>query len=441
MKKINCFLFQRTLTNMVTLLFVLGCLTTLQSFASIQKQTQQSKIEYAEYSGVVVDSQSGNPLVFASLTVDNTNISTITNAEGEFLLKVPETIKDATITVSFLGYHRKTIALSELKESNNRIALDATVTKLSEIHINLPKDAKTLVLKALSKKSENNLNEHVLMTAFYRETIKKRRKNVSLAEAIVNVYKQPYSSLKRDYIKLYKARKSTDYSKLDTVALKLQGGPFNTLYVDMMKYPEYMFTPENINQYAFSFAPSTTIGERPVYVIAFKQRDDIIEPLYYGKLFIDYKTLALTSAVYNLNVKNKELSEKLFVKRKPKDVKVYPTKASYRVDYREKGGKWYYGYSNVQLTFKVNRKGKLFNSVYSLTSEMAITDWEIDTLNEKVKHKDRLRPSIIISDEASGFSDPEFWGAYNVIEPEKSIESAIDKIRKKLDKISRKGNT
>jgi hypothetical protein len=272
------------------------------------------------------------------------------------------------------------------------------------------------------------------MTAFYRETIKKRRKNVSLAEAIVNVYKQPYTSARKDYIKLYKARKSTDYTKLDTVALKLQGGPFNALYIDLMKYPEYIFTEDVIDLYKFSFASSTTINERPVYVVTFKQRNDIQEPLYYGKLYIDSETLALTSAVYNLNVENKELTSKLFVRKKPRNIKVYPTEAAYRVDYREKNGKWYYGYSNAQLTFKINRKGKLFNSIYSLSSEMAITDWELNTTNESLKFKERLKPSVVISDEASGFSDPEFWGAFNVIEPEKSIESAINKIKKQLKK-------
>ena len=41
---------------------------------------------------------------------------------------------------------------------------------------------------------------------------------------------------------------------------------------------------------------------------------------------------------------------------------------------------------------------------------------------------------MIISDEISGFSDPDFWGTYNLIEPDKSIESAIEKIRRKLER-------
>ncbi|MCB0472005.1 MAG: carboxypeptidase-like regulatory domain-containing protein, partial [Flavobacteriaceae bacterium] len=279
---------------------------------------------------------------------------------------------------------------------------------------------------------ENYLNQDAIMTAFYRETIKKRNKNVSLAEAIVNIYKEPYTSGKKDNIELYKSRKNTDYSKLDTVALKLQGGPFNPLYVDLIKYPEYVFADDEINQYIFSFSPSTTINGRPVFVVNFKQSPNIEQPLYYGKLFIDSQTWALVSAIYNLNVENKTLAANLFVKKKPKDVFVYPTNAAYRIDYREKNGKWYYGYSNVQLTFKINRKKKWFNSVYSLSSEMAITDWRFNTQGEVLKGKNRLRPSIIISDEISGFSDPEFWGPYNVIEPEKSIESAINKIKRQL---------
>ena len=393
-----------------------------------------SSAQYSEYSGIIVDGKSGEPLVFASLTISETNISTITNTDGEFLLKVPENSLNANISISFLGYLQKTIAIAELKNKKNRIELMPTVTQLSEINVKLPANAKELVKSTLRKKSENNLDESTLMTAFYRETIKKRRKNVSLAEAIVNVYKQPYTSTRKDYIKLYKARKSTDYTKLDTVALKLQGGPFNALYIDLMKYPEYIFTEDVIDLYKFSFGPSTTINERPVYVVMFKQRKDIQEPLYYGKLYIDSETLALTSAVYNLNVENRELTSRLFVRKKPRNIKVYPTEAAYRVDYREKNGKWYYGYSNAQLTFKINRKGKLFNSIYSLSSEMAITDWELNTTDQSLKFKERLKPSVVISDEASGFSDPEFWGAFNVIEPEKSIESAINKIKKQLKK-------
>jgi len=162
---------------------------------------------------------------------------------------------------------------------------------------------------------------------------------------------------------------------------------------------------------------------------------------YKGKLFIDVQSLALVSANYFLDVSNMNKTKNLLVKRKPSDVEVYPLKAIYKVDYKEKGGKWYYSYSNLSLTFKVNKKRQLFNKVYTLSSEMAVTDWEMNTADKKIKNKDKLRPSVIITDAISGFSDPNFWGKYNLIEPDKSIESAINKIKKNIEKQKDKANT
>ena len=65
---------------------------------------------------------------------------------------------------------------------------------------------------------------------------------------------------------------------------------------------------------------------------------------------------------------------------------------------------------------------------------MAVTDWGENAEKKSIAFKDRIKPTVIISDEASGFSDLQFWGEFNVIEPEKSIETAIKKIQKQLEK-------
>lgn len=403
--------------------------------AFFQEASGQEQISFNQFRGEVVDSQSRNPLVFASLLLEGTNISTVTNTEGAFLLKVPKDIEEGNVIVSFLGYRNKTIPLTQLKEDKNRIELDISVTALTEVNISVPRDAMTLVKETLRKRGENYYDDPALMTAFYRETIKKRRRNVSLSEAVVNIYKSPYTSNRQDAVQLYKARKSTDYSKLDTLALKLQGGPFNALFVDIMKYPDFIFTPEIIDDYKFSFDRSTTINDQLIYVIDFKQRENIYEPMYQGKLYIDANKKVLTSAIYSLNITNREMASRMFVRKKPRNARVYPTQVAYRVDYREKDGRWYYGYSNAILEFKINWDKKLFNSVYSMTCEMAVTDWEENTSGDIPRIKDRLRTSMILADEAIGFSDPDFWGEYNIIEPEKSIESAIRKIQRQLRRV------
>ncbi len=386
---------------------------------------------YTEYKGSVIDISTKKSIVFADLNIKETNISTITNSEGEFLLKVPTNIENKVIIVSHLGYEKLEILLSSFKDYKMKIALEPSVTELKPVEVKAPKNAKALVQTALKSKGDNYYDKQALMTVFYRETIKKRRKNASLSEAVLEVYKQPYSSSKKDAIKLIKSRKNTNYSRLDTIALKLQGGPFSTLYTDIVKHPRYVFLSNDLSNYDFSFDNFTQINNRRVFVVNFKQRPDVELPLYYGKLFIDAETYALVSAIYNLNVSNKKEASALFIRKKPRKVDVYPLKAAYRVNYRVKNGKWFYGYSNISLTFKVNWKGKLFNSVYTLQSEMAVTDWEENTTGIS-KPKDHLKPNIIFADEASGFSDPEFWGEFNIIEPEKSIESAIKKIKKQV---------
>jgi hypothetical protein len=414
------------------LLLGLGWLSTNQLHA--QENSSESKTQFTEFKGTVLDAQTKKPLVFATISLEGTNASTISNSQGDYLLKVPNTLLNKAVVVSFLGYESIRVLLDPDKAGDFDLALQETAIALNEVDVVVPKDAKTLVQETLAKKGENYFDSPTKMTAFYRETIKKRRKNASLSEAVVNVYKSAYNSEKEDDISLYKARKSTDYSKLDTLALKLQGGPFNTLYVDVMKYPEYLFSEDYIDSYRFSYGSSTRIDDQLVYLVNFEPLNSSSETLFKGTLYIDITHKILTSALFSMDLKDPKAAARLFVKRKPKNANVWPTEVSYRVDYREKEGKWYYGYSNLLLSFKIDWDDKLFNSVYSLQCEMAITDWKNSQRSELPKRKDLIKKSIILTDEAIGFSDPDFWGDYNIIEPEKSIENAIRKIRRQLSK-------
>ncbi len=429
---------------MLSLILVSGTQSAFAFFQDIQQERQDQN--FKQYKGEVIGSDSNKSLVFATIAIEGTNVSTITNADGEFSLKVPNDIVndaiDANVLVSFLGYRTKAIPLVQFDENaNNKIELSVSVTELPEVNVEVPKDAEVLVRETLKRKGENYFDDPTLMTAFYRETIKKRRRNVSLSEAVVNIYKTPYNSQKKDGVKLYKARKSTDYSKLDTVALKLQGGPFNALFVDVMKYPEYIFTDETLKNYNFSFDRSTRVSDRLIYVVDFKQMESVRDPLYQGKLYIDAENKILTSAIFSLNITDRDLASRMFVRKKPANARVWPTEVAYRVDYREKDGKWYYGYSNVLMEFKINWDKRLFNSVYSMTCEMAVTDWEKNMAADFPRSRDRIKTSIILADEAVGFADPDFWGEYNIIEPDKSIESAIEKIQRQLRKTRDNGGT
>mgnify|MGYP000335770902 FL=1 len=93
-------------------------------------------------------------------------------------------------------------------------------------------------------------------------------------------------------------------------------------------------------------------------------------------MFIDAKSLAIISASFSLNVEDKNKAGRLFTRKKPAGVDVYPTEVRYQINYREQDGKWIFAYSRADLNFKLNWAKKIFNTVYSTTVEMAITDWK-----------------------------------------------------------------
>ena len=387
---------------------------------------------YVEIKGQVIDKKSGEPLAFASLSVAGTNISVVSNSEGLFVLKLPHDNSSSQVTVSYIGYKQKLLPVSDLKPDKNKILMEPSSVQLPELHV-VSKDASEMVKMMLANKTKNLQVDPGLMTAFYRETIKKNRSYASLSEAVVEIAKKAYNDNRPDVVALYKSRKKADYARLDTLSFKLMGGPFNTLYLDVMKYPEVLFTEDMMSNYEFSFDKSLFVGKTPVYVIDFKQRPAVAEPLYYGKLYIDGRNYALRSAVFYLNLSQRDEAAAMFIMKKPLNAKIYPIEAKYRVDYIEKDDKWIFNYSRIELGLKIVWKKKLFNTTYHSTVEMAVTDWGEHVEKKSIERKDRLRPSVIIQDEASGFSDPGFWGEFNVIEPEKPIESAIRKIQKQLD--------
>ena len=68
-----------------------------------------------EFKGIVLDKDTNSPLALADLIITNSNVSTIANSDGEFLLKVPENLLQNTVTISYLGYQKLEVALSLLK--------------------------------------------------------------------------------------------------------------------------------------------------------------------------------------------------------------------------------------------------------------------------------------------------------------------------------------
>jgi len=382
-------------------------------------------------SGITVNSETGKPVAFASVTATGTNIGTVTNTEGKFRLQFEKSLNVKSLTFKYLGYKNKVVLLNKIPVENFIVKMELSVIPIEEIVVR-PNNPRKIIEDVLSKIPENYSNKANKEMAFYRESIKKRRKYVSVSEAVVEIYKASYNEeYAEDLVKLYKGHKSANVKAQDTVIMKLKGGPKTALLLDIAKNPYILFSKEKLNQYDFTLNEITSINDQQNYIINFNQKPGQEYPLFNGKLYVNIKTLAITAVEFSLNLENKAKASKLFVRKKPLFLKITPVKTNYLVNYTENNRKYYFSHARGEVSFDVKWKRRLFKSHYSVMTEIAITD-RTDKNVQKIPRNQQLKSGIVFDERVYPFTDSDFWGKYNTIKPEESIEKTIKKYGVKL---------
>ncbi len=178
--------------------------------ASAARERSARDTTFKVYEGKVIDALTKKPIVFANVYLLNSSIGTITNSDGEFLLKVPSSETDKTVGVSFIGYHNAELKLSAFNPEDNVIKLEPSSVQIKEVIIRTS-DPTELLQMAMRRINENYKVSPEMLIAFYRETIKQNRNYVAVSEAVLDVYKAPYDNdFDVDRVKIFKGRKSQD---------------------------------------------------------------------------------------------------------------------------------------------------------------------------------------------------------------------------------------
>lgn len=414
-------------------LLIVACFLLLyQTHIVFAQQVSESTIPIK---GRVIADDSGSPLEYASVTISNTNISTVTNQDGFFSLRIPSSARNYKLKVQHLGYENlSTPIITLVDKDNNVLRMRLGSIPLNEIEI-VSGDGTQLVKEALRSLTKNYELNPNMMVAFYRESIRKGSNYISLVEAVLDIYKESYKSFNDDQARIYIGRKATDINPKDTVFMKFQGGISDALLLDNAKHPEIVFG-EDASDYTFNIESIITIDDKPHYMIDFFPYAGIEDILFRGKIFLDVESLAFKRMEFKMNVENRKDAASIFIKKKPSSMRVSAESAKYVVDYVEKNGKWYFNYSSTEVQFKVRWKSRffgLFSSTYTIFSELAITDrYENDV--QKFPRKERIRSTDVIAEKVEHFLNPDFWGDYTVIEPDKEITNAIKRLSGKLQR-------
>ena len=394
-------------------------------------QAREEVDGYFTVTGVVRNKDDRKKLENVNVSVPGTNIGTVTNSDGIFSLK----IKDAEIVrgleVSHIGYLNTQISLKENKDlSTLTVWMMPAPNLLSEIVI-FGNNARGIVEEAIRKIPVNYSPNENMLTTFYRETVQKRRRYISVSEAVIDVYKTAYNDRVpvKDKVQLQKGRRLLSQKTSDTLAVKVVGGPSLAIYLDVVKNQDALLNMGDLDYYEFHIEEPVNFDNRMQYVISFRPKVNLMYVLFYGKLYIDFEKLAFTRAEFSLDMKNKTKAVEAILHKKPLGLQFKPQEVSYLVTYKEQNGKTYLNYIWNTIRFKCDWKKRLFSSGYTVYSEMVVTDRQEDNFTA-ISNKTAFKEKQVFYDLVDEYWNEDFWKEYNIIEPTESLEHAVNKLKK-----------
>lgn len=388
--------------------------------------------DFISLSGRVV-ALKGRALPQVNVVDRASSAATVTNGDGNFLLKVPIQSGRDSIDFSYVGYTNQAVAVGDLLVANGGmvVELPRELFVLDDVDVAIT-SASAFMDDVFYRRNRNCEAKRMAKTVFYREMVKKRNSFATLTEAVVDVDKAGYNSLLHDRAAIYKGRSLRDHRFTDTLFVKLQGGIVSALKLDLVKDDGMVFTNKPSDDYNFWFQKPTTIDGRKMYVVSFNQKSsDPEDMLFRGYLYIDSMTRAVARAELNLNVEERKKAAASLIRKQPRGADIAVTSAEFVVSYRNIGDKWHFDYCNSALNLRCHIGRRLFRNNYTIASEMVVT--QHNAKERKINPADRLRSDDLIYESVQAFYDEDFWENYNVIEHELGINAIVKRFKRQLD--------
>ena len=388
--------------------------------------------------GLVTESGGGRKLPDVQVHVVGTHVATMTNADGRFILRLPK--MPDQLLISAIGFSTVTVNRAELQATQRpddkdepvaelRIQLEPRFTLLNDVFVYSPEN---ILAAAIERIHANYPLAPQSYEAFYRETIRKRNKYVSVSEAVMELYKTSYEeSPWRDMACVVKGRSLISQRARDTISVHVMGGPLESLMLDLVKNREIFLSPEMLEYYALEIETPQTIDERPQYVIAFHPARSHVDPLFYGRIYIDYDNLAFTRIEYDMDMSDVAKASAAILAKKPFGMRFKARGLHIVMNYHYDGRLSHLRYLGVTYKFDCDWKKRGFATHYEATSEMLITD--IKPVAIRPNRRDAFKQHDTLGRELKDFDDPDFWSDYNILLPTESLEHAFRRIKKTYD--------
>ena len=413
---------------MVRFVFIL--LTVWLGVVTAEAKGMQNSDSLVTLRGTVKDADTKKRLANVNVYIPGRDVGTVTNGDGVFALKIGMEEAEGKLLFSSLGYANYRMACSDFKGGKAMtVYLNPVSRRLGEVTV-YGGDARRLVEEAMAKIEANYPLQNHLLNMFYRETIMKGNRFVGISEGVMDVVKDSYKkrSAARDRVRMQRGRRLLSQKSRDTLAVKVQGGPLLSVFLDIVKNSDALFDNNTMGYFSFKHEHVEMLNDRLHYVVSFKPIVSLDYPLYSGLIYIDLQTLSLTRAELSLDVSDKEKANKMLLQKKPTGLRFSTREATVVVTYRQHGDRMFLDYIKSTIRFKCDWKRRLFSSAYTAVAEMVAVDVD-DNTAMTIPYSESYGNKRLFSDDAEQNWDNDYWKDYNIIEPTESLDKAVKKFR------------
>ncbi|WP_235817916.1 carboxypeptidase-like regulatory domain-containing protein [Formosa haliotis] len=190
-------------------LTILMCLFFLSSYAQTELKNK------------IVDFNTLVPIESASIYVKNTTIGTISNADGKFVLLVPNAMANDTLVISSIGYKSFKTLVKDF-DNTAEIYLEEDIAALDEVLLvadTRPKTGNEIVQRMIERLPDNLPDFPYLEKGFLRHKEQNKKEFKWLIESAITLYDSSAQSKASENLKINvdEMRKSYDLRDVDSL--------------------------------------------------------------------------------------------------------------------------------------------------------------------------------------------------------------------------------
>ncbi len=325
-------------------------------FSQNQIQTKTYKII-----GVVADDSSHQVLSYATIRVDQTDIVTSTNKEGEFVLELPE--GNYSLLITYVGYNRSTVSVSSSQNSKLNIGLHPAIIQMSEVTVtgDAEDPAIEIMRQAIKNRKKNYEGLKNYEITGYKKNIFYSGERIAMIDE--KFLKQIYERGKMNKEFILSTHKTENIKKENMnitmnigFSLFFVNGDLNFKVGSSKSDVIFPLDDNAFQYYDYKLVNSKVAGNEVSHTIQLIPKSSI-EPLMKGNIVIDDKTYAVIGA----DVETGEGWNLPMVRNF--SIKIQQAYANY-------SGYWIPQYSEVSLSGEVSALGGLLSMDPMTVSEV-----------------------------------------------------------------------